>query len=51
MGFALASIKLKKPKLFILLSVRLFALLGAQNAHNTKNCGKNAFGLAQNATF
>ena len=51
MGFALASIKLKKPKLFILLSVRLFALLGAQNAHNTKNYGKNAFGLAQNATF
>ena len=32
-------------------SVRLFALLGAQNAHNTKSWGKNVFGSAQNATF
>ena len=31
--------------------MRLFALLGAQNAHNTKSWGKNAFGSAQNATF
>ena len=33
------------------LSVRLFALLGAENAHITKNLRKIAFGSAKNATF
>ena len=32
-------------------SVRLFALLGAENAHITKSWRKIVFGLAQNATF
>ena len=36
---------------WLLYSVRLFALLGAGNAHITKSWGKNVFGLAQNATF
>ena len=33
------------------LSVRLFALLGAENAHITKNLRKIVFGSAKNATF
>ena len=32
-------------------SVRLFALLRAENAHIRKSCRKIAFGSAQNATF
>ena len=32
-------------------SVRLFALLGAQNAHIRKSGRKITFGSAQNATF
>ena len=42
------------PRVFSLsfkFSVRLFALLGAKNAHITKSWRKIAFGSAQNATF